>query len=138
VGAGRHYRRAIARNTARRHRQRGWRGEAADLMPIALDLSQVPEFHRRIYALARANPPGAPRTYGEIAAALGEPGAARAVGQAMGANPFPIIMPCHRVLAAGGETGGFSAPGGVATKLLLLAIEGAAEARGPLRRLAMM
>lgn len=107
------------------------RGEAADLSGITLDLSGIPEFHQRIYAVARAIPPGRTLTYGDIATRLGEPGAARAVGQAMGSNPFPIIMPCHRVLAAGGDTGGFSAPGGVATKLRLLAIEGAAEARGP-------
>ena len=107
------------------------RGEAADLSAIELDLTDVPDFQRRIYAIARAIPPGATLTYGEIAAKLGEPGAARAVGQAMGSNPYPIIMPCHRVLAAGGDTGGFSAPGGVATKLQLLAIEGAPEARGP-------
>jgi|HubBroStandDraft_1064217.scaffolds.fasta_scaffold00269_15 methylated-DNA-[protein]-cysteine S-methyltransferase len=107
------------------------RGEAVDLGRVALDLGAVPDFHRRIYDIARSIPPGATLTYGEIAARLGEPGAARAVGRAMGANPCPILMPCHRVLAAGGETGGFSAPGGVATKLLLLSIEGAAEAQGP-------
>jgi methylated-DNA-[protein]-cysteine S-methyltransferase len=107
------------------------RGEAAELSGIALDLSAIPAFHRRIYAVVRAIPAGATLTYGEIATRLGEPAAARAVGQAMGANPFPILMPCHRVLAANGEPGGFSAPGGVATKLLLLAIEGAIEAQGP-------
>ena len=64
-------------------------------------------------------------TYGEIAARVGAPGGAQAVGQAMGANPFPIVVPCHRVVAAGGGNGGFSAPGGVDTKLRLLAIEGA-------------
>ena len=75
--------------------------------------------------LTRAIPRGATRTYGEVAAELGDPGAARAVGQALGRNPFPIIVPCHRVLAAAGRPGGFSAHGGVATKLRLLAIEGA-------------
>jgi methylated-DNA-[protein]-cysteine S-methyltransferase len=106
-------------------------GESVDLRDVALDLTAIPESHRAIYAIARAIPPGSTRTYGEVAQALGDPGAARLVGQAMGANPFPIVMPCHRVLAAGGDTGGFSAPGGVATKLKLLAIEGAAAARGP-------
>jgi methylated-DNA-[protein]-cysteine S-methyltransferase len=91
----------------------------------------MPDSYRRIYAIVRTIPAGATLTYGEVATRLGEPGAARLVGQAMGANPCPIIMPCHRVLAAGGDTGGFSAPGGVATKLRLLAIEGAAAARGP-------
>jgi len=85
----------------------------------------VPEFHRRVYEVARTIPPGATLSYGEIAARLGDPGSARAVGQALGRNPFPIVVPCHRVLAAGGRTGGFSARGGAKTKLTLLAIEGA-------------
>lgn len=100
------------------------RGEAADLSAIVLDLDAVPAFHRRVYAVARAIGPGRTRTYGEIAAELGESGSARAVGQALGRNRFPIVVPCHRVLAAGGRAGGFSAPGGTATKLRLLEIEG--------------
>jgi methylated-DNA-[protein]-cysteine S-methyltransferase len=76
-----------------------------------------------LYEAIRAIQPGQTRTYGQIAADLGEPGAARAVGRAMGQNPWPIIVPCHRVVAAGGKTGGFSAYGGVSTKLRLLAIE---------------
>jgi methylated-DNA-[protein]-cysteine S-methyltransferase len=106
-------------------------GGAIDLSAVPLDLSAVPALHRRIYAIARAIPPGRTMTYGEIAAALGQPDAARAVGQAMGSNPFPILMPCHRVLAAGDLTGGFSAPGGTATKLKLLEIEAAPAARSP-------
>lgn len=98
-------------------------GEPRDLARIELDMSGVPEFHRRVYAVARAIPPGATLTYGEIARRLGDPGAARAVGQALGANPFPIVVPCHRVLAAGGKAGGFSANGGRLTKLRLLTIE---------------
>src|SRR5439155_1571738 len=78
-----------------------------------------------IPAGARSRPRGVTMTYGEIAAKVGAPGAAQAVGQAMGHNPFPIVVPCHRVVAAGGANGGFSAPGGVDTKLRLLAIEGA-------------
>jgi methylated-DNA-[protein]-cysteine S-methyltransferase len=101
------------------------RGEGTDLAGIALDMDGVPSFHRRVYEVARAIPPGATLSYGEIAARLGEPGAARAVGQALGRNPFAIIVPCHRVLAAGGKAGGFSANGGVTTKLRLLSIEGA-------------
>ncbi|HEY4065749.1 MAG TPA: methylated-DNA--[protein]-cysteine S-methyltransferase [Burkholderiaceae bacterium] len=94
------------------------------LADIALDLSAVPPFHRRVYAVARTIQPGQTRSYGEIASALGEaPQAAREVGQALGANPFPIIVPCHRVLAAGAKAGGFSAPGGTRTKLRLLEIE---------------
>jgi methylated-DNA-[protein]-cysteine S-methyltransferase len=99
-------------------------GEPADLGFVALDLERVGAFERRVYALARAVPPGATVTYGELAARLGDPLLAREVGQAMGANPFPLVVPCHRVLAAGGKPGGFSAPGGVATKLRLLRIEG--------------
>jgi len=100
-------------------------GGRDDLEDIALDLSAIPPFNRRVYAVARAIHPGSTRSYGEIAAQLGEPHAARAVGQALGANPFPIMVPCHRVLAAGAKAGGFSAPGGTRTKLRLLEIEGA-------------
>jgi len=101
------------------------RGERRDLTGIAIDDDGFPEFNRRVYAIARTIPPGATMTYGEIAERLGDKTLARAVGQAMGENPTPIIMPCHRVLAAGGKTGGFSASGGVVTKLKLLTIEGA-------------
>jgi methylated-DNA-[protein]-cysteine S-methyltransferase len=90
-----------------------------------LDMERVPEFNRRVYAAARAIPPGETLTYGEVAERIGERGAAQAVGQALGRNPFPIVVPCHRVLAAGGGLGGFSAPGGVDTKRCMLAIEGA-------------
>ncbi|WP_433933785.1 methylated-DNA--[protein]-cysteine S-methyltransferase [Sorangium cellulosum] len=101
------------------------RGEASDLSAVALDMERVPPFHRRVYEVARTIPPGATLTYGDIAGRLGAPGSARAVGQALGRNPFPIVVPCHRVLAAGGRVGGFSGSGGVTTKLRLLAIEGA-------------
>ena len=101
------------------------RGEKRDLSGIALEMDRLPPFHRRVYEIARGIPPGATLSYGEIAARLGAPGSARAVGQALGRNPFAIVVPCHRVLAAGGKLGGFSANGGVATKLRLLAIEGA-------------
>jgi methylated-DNA-[protein]-cysteine S-methyltransferase len=99
-------------------------GERRDLADIVLDLDGLPEFNRRVYALARTIKPGATLTYGAIAAQLGEPDA-RGVGEAMGRNPCPIIVPCHRVVAAGGKFGGFSAPGGIATKRRLLAIEAA-------------
>jgi len=100
-------------------------GESADLSFVALDMDGVPEFHRRVYEVARMIRPGGTLSYGDIARRLGDPGSARAVGQALGRNPFVIVVPCHRVLAAGGKTGGFSANGGTATKLTLLAIEGA-------------
>src|SRR5437016_3421118 len=99
------------------------RGERIDLSAVALDLDGVPPFHRRVYEVTRTIAPGVTRSYGEIAARLGAPRSARAVGQALGRNPFAILVPCHRVLAAGGKPGGFSAKGGVATKLRLLAAE---------------
>jgi methylated-DNA-[protein]-cysteine S-methyltransferase len=99
-------------------------GEGTDLTAIPLDMQGVPEFHQRIYQVTRAIPPGSTLSYGEVAARAGAPGAARAVGRALGRNPFAVIVPCHRVLAAGGKVGGFSANGGLATKIKLLAIEG--------------
>lgn len=99
------------------------RGEASDLSSITLDMTGVSPFFRRVYELARTIPCGTTRTYGELAAELHAPGAARAVGQALGKNPFAIVVPCHRVLAAGGKIGGFSARGGIDTKLRILAIE---------------
>jgi len=106
-------------------------GDALALDAIALDMASVPPFQRRVYEVARAIPPGGTLTYGEIAARMGAPGQARDVGQALARNPFPPVVPCHRVLAAGGKLGGFSAPGGVATKLRMLAIEGAARSDQP-------
>jgi methylated-DNA-[protein]-cysteine S-methyltransferase len=105
------------------------RGEAADLSGVVLDMDGVPPFHRRVYDVARQIPAGATLSYGELAAKLGMPGAARAVGQALGRNPFVVVVPCHRVLAADGRVGGFSGGGGIHTKLKMLAIE-AAGARG--------
>jgi methylated-DNA-[protein]-cysteine S-methyltransferase len=101
------------------------RGEVSDLSAVALDMDRVPAFHRRVYEIARTIPPGATLSYGDIAARLGGRGASRAVGQALGRNPFAIVVPCHRVLAAGGKVGGFSANGGITTKLRLLSLEGA-------------
>jgi methylated-DNA-[protein]-cysteine S-methyltransferase len=101
------------------------RGEPVDLTGVTIDNEGTPEFNARVYAVARTIPPGQTMTYGEIAERLGDKLLAREVGTALGQNPCPIIMPCHRVLAAGGKTGGFSAPGGVVSKLRLLTIEGA-------------
>ncbi len=100
-------------------------GTHDDLRDLPLDFTQVPPFHRAVYELARAIPPGEVLTYGDVARRLGQPGAARAVGQALGHNPFAPVVPCHRVLAAGGRSGGFSAAGGAATKLKMLEIESA-------------
>jgi len=108
-------------------------GKAVDLSDVALDLEGAPEFHRRVYEVARTIPPGQTMTYGEIAKQLGAPQESREVGQALGRNPIAIIVPCHRVLGAAGKMGGFSASGGVATKRRILEIEGAAAlAAGPL------
>ena len=100
-------------------------GARDDLRDLPLDTRSVPPFHLEVYEATRRIAPGETCTYGEIAKAIGSPGAARAVGGALGKNPFPIVVPCHRVLAAGGKSGGFSAPGGVDTKWRMLALEGA-------------
>jgi methylated-DNA-[protein]-cysteine S-methyltransferase len=99
------------------------RGEARDLTFVAVDMEQVPAFNRGVYDIARTIAPGETLTYGDIATRLGDKLLSRAVGKALGENPFPIVIPCHRVLAANGKTGGFSANGGVATKFRMLAIE---------------
>lgn len=99
-------------------------GEAVDFAGVPLDLAGVPEFHGRAYDLLMGIGWGEITTYGELARKLGDVGLSRAVGQAMGANPMPLIIPCHRVLASDGKAGGFSAPGGAATKLKMLALEG--------------
>lgn len=107
------------------------RGEHRDLSDIALDMAGISDFQQRVYAVARSIPPGATLSYGEIAERLGDRTMAREVGEAMGQNPFPIIVPCHRVMAAGGKVGGFSAAGGITTKLKLLNIEGAQVGEAP-------
>jgi methylated-DNA-[protein]-cysteine S-methyltransferase len=106
-------------------------GREEDLSALPVDLSALAEFERRVLELTRRIPHGETRTYGELAAALGSAGAARAVGRALGRNPVPIIVPCHRVLAASGRSGGFSAPGGVTTKMKMLRIEGARRTAAP-------
>jgi methylated-DNA-[protein]-cysteine S-methyltransferase len=99
-------------------------GEPKDLRHMRIDDDDVPNLHRRVYDVARTIPPGGTLTYGEIAERLGDRTLAREVGEALSQNPWPIIVPCHRVLAAGGKVGGFSAHGGIDTKLRLLSIEG--------------
>lgn len=102
-------------------------GARVDLTELRLDMTGVPPFHRRVYEVTRRIPPGDTRSYGEVAQLLDSPGAARAVGQALGRNPFALVVPCHRVLAAGGKMGGFTASGGVATKQRILSIERSAS-----------
>lgn len=99
-------------------------GEAVDFSGVPLDLEKVPEFNRRAYALLLQIGWGETTTYGALARELGDVGLSRAVGAAMGANPIPLIIPCHRVLASDGKPGGFSAPGGAESKLRMLALEG--------------
>jgi len=101
-------------------------GEAVDFSAVAVDLGGVDPFRRQLYESMRAIGWGSTTTYGELARRVGltEPQAAQDVGQAMGRNPMPIVVPCHRVLAAGMKIGGFSAYGGAMTKERLLALEG--------------
>jgi methylated-DNA-[protein]-cysteine S-methyltransferase len=99
-------------------------GTPTDLSAVRLDMEGVHHFQRRVYEITRGIPRGATTTYGEIAKRLGQPRSSQAVGVALGQNPCPLIVPCHRVLAAGKKLGGFSAPGGRETKLRLLSIEG--------------
>ena len=103
--------------------QRLLEGDRDAMLDVAIDYSGVPPFQQRVYEAARAIAPGRVKTYGELARELGEPGASRAVGQALGHNPFAPIVPCHRILAAQGASGGFSAEGGTRTKLRMLEIE---------------
>jgi methylated-DNA-[protein]-cysteine S-methyltransferase len=106
-------------------------GGRADLSFIACDFGALDPLSVHVYRLARAIPPGETRTYGEVACDLGDKLLAQAVGKALGRNPFPIIVPCHRVMGAGGKLTGFSASGGVATKLKMLAIERAQPGGAP-------
>jgi methylated-DNA-[protein]-cysteine S-methyltransferase len=101
-------------------------GEKVDFSTVAVDLSGLDPFRRKLYETMRALPWGTTTTYGALARTIGLAGweGARDVGEAMGRNPVPVVIPCHRVLAAGKKLGGFSAPGGSATKAKLLALEG--------------
>jgi methylated-DNA-[protein]-cysteine S-methyltransferase len=107
-------------------------GECTDFTSLALDLGHVSEFYRQIYAATRAIPWGQTASYGDLARQVGVPGAARVVGQAMGHNPIPLIIPCHRVLASGGRIGGFSAYGGAVAKDRMLTLEGVHVGSGQL------
>ncbi|MFA6149016.1 MAG: methylated-DNA--[protein]-cysteine S-methyltransferase [bacterium] len=105
--------------------QKHLHGDAQDFRDIVVDLGGAGPFARQVYEAIRNIPAGRTSTYGGVAAEMNRPTAARAVGQALGRNPIPLLIPCHRVLAIGGKPGGFSAHGGVATKATLLEIEGA-------------
>ena len=100
-------------------------GNLQDFADLAYDWSRVTEFQSRVLRAVLAVKPGRTATYGDLARAIGaKPGAARAIGGAVGANPWPLLVPCHRILGAGGKLTGYSAPGGLATKASLLALEG--------------
>lgn len=106
--------------------QRHLDGDAQDFSDLRYDFSLVPEFVHRVLRATLGIKAGHTATYGDLAAAIGEsPAASRAVGSALGAKPWPLLIPCHRIVAANGKMTGFSGPGGVTTKVRLLAIEGA-------------
>jgi len=105
--------------------RRYFEGKETDFSGLKLDLSEQDAFFAQIYAAARRLRWGRTTTYGALAKEIGAgPEAARDVGYAMAKNPAPLLIPCHRVLAAGGKIGGFSAPGGLATKVWMLELEG--------------
>jgi methylated-DNA-[protein]-cysteine S-methyltransferase len=99
-------------------------GETVDFSAFPVDLTGVDDFRLAIYAAARRLAFGEVTTYGELAKRAGHAGLARETGAALGANPVPLVIPCHRITAAGGKIGGFSAPGGSATKEKMLGLEG--------------
>src|ERR1700731_3380636 len=107
------------------------RGKPCDFSDVVLDMSGTPPFNRRVYEYARTIPRGQTMTFAELAKRLGASGAANAVGQAIGRNPFTILVPCHRVLAAEGATDRFGMNGGMISKRRLLSLEGALVNSGP-------
>jgi methylated-DNA-[protein]-cysteine S-methyltransferase len=106
------------------------RGKGGEFSEVTLDMGGIHVFNQRVYQITRAIPRGETRTYGEVAARLGAPGAAHSVAQAIARNPFVIVVPCHRVLEAGGYADKISAHGGVISKRRLLSIEGAGSPTG--------
>jgi methylated-DNA-[protein]-cysteine S-methyltransferase len=104
--------------------RRYFAGEEVDFSAVAVALPEASAFERAIYAAARAIGYGYTATYGELARRAGFPGSTRETGQALGRNPVPLVVPCHRIVASDGRLGGFSAPGGNATKERMLALEG--------------
>ena len=110
--------------------QRHLAGDLQDFADLTYDWSRVTEFQSRVLRAVLAVKPGRTATYGDLARVLGaKPGTARAIGGAVGANPWPLLIPCHRILGAGGRLTGYSAPGGLTTKAALLALEGAEPLR---------
>jgi methylated-DNA-[protein]-cysteine S-methyltransferase len=108
-------------------------GESVDFTSVPLALDHLTSFARHVVAACRRIPWGQTRTYGELAVECGSPGAARAVGSVMAKNRYPLIVPCHRVLAAGGELGGYSAPDGLKMKQRLLGMERFVTSSNPMK-----
>jgi len=117
--------------------QRHLRGDVQDFRDIVVDLDAMGPFARQVYEAVRKIPAGRTKSYGQLATDMNRPTASRAVGQALGRNPIPLIIPCHRVLARGKDLRGFSAHGGVETKARMLEIEGATIGRPQQTRSAM-
>jgi methylated-DNA-[protein]-cysteine S-methyltransferase len=107
------------------------RGQAGEPCDIELDMQGVPAFNRRVYDILRGVPRGETISYGEIGARLGASGATHSVSQAVGRNPFPVLVPCHRAVETRGDTGGAPGFGGAITRYRLLSLEGALAVRGP-------
>lgn len=110
--------------------QQHCQGKPQDFAAVPVHVPLATDFAQAVYRRARAIPAGAVMTYGELAAAIGKPGAMRAVGSALGRNPVPLLVPCHRIVAASGKPGGFTSPGGLDTKRWLLACEGLSLDKG--------
>jgi methylated-DNA-[protein]-cysteine S-methyltransferase len=105
--------------------QRHLTGEMQDFADLPYSWGAISDFQRQVYRAALSVKPGQTASYGQLAAASGHPSMSREVGRALGQNPWPLLIPCHRFIGADGRMTGFSAPGGIKTKLRLLALEGA-------------
>ncbi|MGE5192307.1 MAG: methylated-DNA--[protein]-cysteine S-methyltransferase [Deltaproteobacteria bacterium] len=115
----------------RRRLERYCIGERCDFDDIPLDLPPATEFQQRVLRITRRIPYGKTMSYGRLAEKAGYPRAARAVGSVMSSNRHPIVVPCHRVVASGGKTGGYTSPQGVSLKLRLLALESTSSSITP-------
>jgi methylated-DNA-[protein]-cysteine S-methyltransferase len=125
---GLHMVRSTTRTTEVVHQLRAYFAGRRRAFDVRIDLSRLTPFHRQVLEATAEVPPGQVVSYGEIARRIGRPSGSRAVGQALGRNPVPIVIPCHRVVAAGGRLGGYT--GGLAIKKKLLRLEGAMATAG--------
>lgn len=106
------------------------KGDAQDFSKVPVDFGDSSELRRSVYKTIQKIPAGKVLSYKELAIKIGKPNASRAVGTALGKNPIPLIVPCHRIITSSGKLGGFSAPGGVAVKIDLLEREGLVLTKG--------